>query len=107
MTSTVSLPLPPVYPRGVVALDSAHSRGVAAAVAGMSDPALGGGRLAGPGVPVLAEAAVTSATPYLRAPLLARMSAVLRLHPPGGAPGELCDICGVAVPCPTAKALQW
>ena len=100
-------PWAPVRTRGIAALDSAHVRGVAAAVAGMIDPALGAGRLAGPGVAVLAEAAVTSATPYLRAPLLARMSAVLRLHPPGGDPGEECDRCGVAVPCPTARALQW
>jgi hypothetical protein len=107
VTTAGSPAWPPVRPRGVAALDSAHVRGVAAAVAGMSDPALGAGRLAGPGVPVLAEAAVTSATPYLRAPMLARMSAVLRLHPPGGAPGELCDSCGVEVPCPTARALQW
>jgi hypothetical protein len=97
----------PVDPRAVAALDSAHARGVAAAVAGMSDPALGAGRLTGSGVAVLAEAAVTSATPFLRAPLLARMSAALRLHPPGGEPGELCDSCGVEVPCPTARALQW
>ena len=107
MTIVGSAPWRPVHPRGVTAWDSAHSRGVAAAVAGMSDPALGAGRLAGPGVPVLAEAAVTSATPFLRAPMLARMSAVLRLHPPGGNPGDRCGSCGVEVPCPTARALQW
>src|SRR4051794_11164250 len=72
VTTAGSPPWRPVYPRAVAALDSAHSRGVAAAVAGMTDPALGAGRLAGAGVPILAEAAVTSATPYLRAPLLAR-----------------------------------
>jgi hypothetical protein len=98
---------PLVQPRVLAALESAHARGVAAAVAGMSDAALGAARLTGPGVAGLAEAAVTSATPYLRAPLLARMSAVLRLHPQGGEPGELCGTCGAEVPCPTAQALQW
>jgi hypothetical protein len=107
VTGADSPPWPSVRPRGVAALESAHVRGVAAAVAGMSDPALGAGRLTGPGVAVLAEAAVTSATPYLRAPMLARMSAALRLHPPGGDPGDRCDGCGVEVPCPTARALQW
>ena len=107
MTRPDSPPWPPVRPRGVTALDAAHVRGVAAAVAGMTDPALGAGRLAGPGVAVLAEAAVTSATPYLRAPMLARMSAVLRLHPPGGDPDDQCGSCGVPVPCPTARAVQW
>jgi hypothetical protein len=107
VTTAGSPPWRPVHPPGVDVLDSAHARGVAAAVAGMTDPALGAGRLTGAGVPVLAEAAVTSATPYLRAPLLARMSAALRLHPPGGDPGDRCDNCGVDVPCPTARALQW
>ena len=107
MTTAGSPPWRPVHPRRVAALDSAHGRGVAAAAAGMSDPALGAGRLAGPGVAMLAEAAVTSATPYLRAPMLARMSAALRLHPPGGDPGDRCGSCGVEVPCPTATALQW
>jgi hypothetical protein len=56
-------------------LEHAHAVGVGAAVAGLQDAGLGGLRLAGPEVPLLAEAAVTSATPFLRAPLLARISA--------------------------------
>ena len=88
-------------------LEQAHARGVGAAVAGLCDPALGGGRLTGPGVPALAAAAVTSATPYLRAPILRRISAALRLHPPGGEPGLVCPTCDTAVPCETAQVLSW
>jgi hypothetical protein len=90
-----------------VELEQAHARAVQAAVAGMSDAALGGLRLTGTGVPGLAEAAVTSATPYLRAPILGRVSAALRLHPPGGEADDSCPTCGTAVPCLTAKALTW
>lgn len=88
-------------------LEQAHGRGVGAAVAGLSDVQLGDLRLTGPAVPVLAEAAVTSATPYLRVPLVRRISAGLRLHPPGGEPGERCPTCHTAVPCATAQALAW
>ena len=88
-------------------LEQAHGRAVRAAVAGMSDAALGGLRLTGSGVPGLAEAAVTSATPYLRAPILGRVSAALRLHPPGGEADDSCPTCGTAVPCATAQALTW
>ena len=90
-----------------VELEQAHDRAVRAAVAGMSDAALGGLRLTGTGVPGLAEAAVTSATPYLRAPILGRVSAALRLHPPGGEVDDSCPTCGTPVPCPTAQALTW
>ena len=88
-------------------LEQAHGHAVRAAVAGLCDPGLGASRLAGPGVPVLAEAAVTSATPYLRVPMLSRISAGLRLHPPGGDPGDVCPTCGTAVPCETARVLSW
>jgi len=106
MTQTASPPAR-TRPPGTLALDEAHERAVGAAAAGLSDAGLGGIRLAGTGVPVLAEAAVSSATPFLRAPLLARISAALRLHPPGGDPGELCPGCGTEVPCETAQVLQW
>ena len=88
-------------------LEAAHRRAVGAASTGLQDAHLGGLRLTGSGVPVLAETAVTSATPYLRAPLLSRMSAALLLHPPGGESGDTCPTCGTAVPCATAQALSW
>jgi hypothetical protein len=87
-------------------LEQAHRYGVSAAVAGLSDAGLGGSRLTGPLVPVLAEAAVTSATPFLRAPLLARISGALRLHPVAGTESGLCPTCGVSAPCPTARELR-
>jgi hypothetical protein len=59
-------------------------------------------RLAGESVPVLAEAAVTSATPFVRAPLLSRLSRVRLLHPAAGVDGT-CPSCRVAAPCPTAR----
>jgi len=90
-----------------VTLERAHVRAVNAAIAGLSDAALGSMRLAGTGVPVLAEAAVTSATPYLRAPILGLVSAALRLHPPGGELTDSCPTCGTPVPCATAQALTW
>ncbi len=71
-------------------LEQAHRYGVGAAVAGLSDAGLGPLRLAGGTVPVLAEAAVTSATPFLRAPLLARISRALLLHPPAGTEQRQC-----------------
>jgi hypothetical protein len=88
-------------------LEAAHRRAVGAASTGLQDSHLGGLRLTGSGVAVLAETAVTSATPYLRAPLLGRMSAALLLHPPGGEPGEHCPTCGTPVPCATAQVLSW
>jgi hypothetical protein len=88
-------------------LERAHARGVGAAIAGLQDAALGGRRLTGPAVPTLAEAAVSSATPYLRAPLLARISAGLVLHPPAGNEHGECATCGTPAPCMTAKALKW
>ena len=84
----------------------AHASGVAAARAGMSDAALGSGRLTGPGVEALADAAVSSATPYLRAPLLARISAVRLLHPPTGDEDGRCPSCGVEAPCATNQELS-
>lgn len=88
------------------ALDVAHERAVRAAANGLADPGLGDRRLAGPEVLLLAEAAVTSATPYLRAPLLARMSAVLRLHSVDVEPGAVCEGCGAPSPCPTVQELR-
>ena len=87
-------------------LDHAHDNGVQAAIAGLQDPGLGAARLTGSAVPALAEAAISSATPFLRAPLLSRLSAALRLHPPTGHDG-LCPSCREIAPCRTAKELQW
>ncbi len=106
----MTLPLPDPARRGPTRaardLEEAHHRGVNAAVAGLCDSGLGRNRLAGPLVPMLAEAAVTSATPFLRAPLLARISRALRLHPVAGAAGGRCPTCGVPAPCATARELQ-
>jgi hypothetical protein len=82
-------------------LELAHRQAVSAATAGLSDAALGRLRLSGTGVPALAEAAVSSATPFLRAPLLARLSQVRLLHPVQ-ADDAGCPTCGVPAPCPTA-----
>jgi glycosyltransferase involved in cell wall biosynthesis len=87
-------------------LEVAHIHATAAAVAGLQDPALASIRLAGPAVPELAEAAVSSATPFLRAPLLARVSAALLLHPHSGDEFGQCLTCRVPAPCPTARALK-
>ena len=89
------------------ALEEAHRHAVRAATAGLRDAALASVRLTGPGVPMLAEAAVSSATPFLRSPLLARMSSVLRLHPPGGDSHGQCSTCQVPAPCDTSRAAQW
>ena len=86
-------------------LEAAHRSGVVAAVAGLCDAALGSLRLSGPDVPVLADAAVTSATPFVRAPLLTRISRVLLLHPPAGDEDGWCPTCRVAAPCATASAV--
>jgi len=86
-------------------LRQAHRTAVAAATAGLQDAALGTGRLTGPGVAVLADAAVSSATPFLRAPLLTRISGALLLHPVAGDAGGACPTCAVPAPCPTAEAL--
>jgi hypothetical protein len=98
-------------------LERAHVFGVGAASAGLQDAGLGPVRLTGSAVPVLAEAAVTSATPFLRAPLLSRLHRVRRLHTPDttdttGTTGTtdtgvgVCPACGVPAPCPTAKELD-
>jgi hypothetical protein len=88
-------------------LEQAHTYGVGAASAGLQDAGLGPVRLTGTAVPVLAEAAVTSATPFLRAPLLSRLHRVRRLHTadPADAQGR-CPTCRVPAPCPTAKELD-
>jgi hypothetical protein len=85
-------------------LERAHCHAVGAAVAGLQDAGLGALRLTGAAVPVLADAAVSSATPFLRAPLLARLSRVRLLHPPRGDEGR-CPSCAVPAPCPTAREL--
>jgi hypothetical protein len=88
-------------------LEEAHRHAVRAATAGLQDAGLAHLRLTGPGVPALAEAAVSSATPFLRGPLLARMSTVLLLHPPGGHGGGRCSTCRTSAPCATSRAAQW
>jgi hypothetical protein len=86
-------------------MESAHRLGVGAATAGLQDAALGAARLTGVGVQVLAEAAVSSATPFLRAPLLGRMYRAGRLHPVDR-DSALCPSCGTPTPCETALALR-
>jgi len=88
-------------------LEQAHDYGVGAASAGLQDAALGALRLTGSAVGQLADAAVTSATPFLRAPLLGRISAALLLHPPAGDGAGTCPTCATAAPCDTARALRW
>ncbi len=85
-------------------LEQAHTYAVGAASAGLQDAALGPIRLSGSAVPVLAEAAVTSATAFVRAPLLGRLSQVRLLHPAAGVDGS-CPTCGCAAPCATAEAV--
>ena len=87
-------------------LEDAHRRGVTAAGHGMRDAALGALRLTGAGVPVLAEAAVCSATPFLRAPLLSRIFNALRIHPVQGDEAGRCPTCRVPAPCETARELN-
>jgi len=87
-------------------LESAHRRGVTAAGHGLQDAALGALRLTGAGVPILAEAAVSSATPFLRAPLLSRIFNALRIHPVQGDDHGRCPTCKVPAPCPTALELN-
>ncbi len=86
-------------------LEQAHAYGVGAASAGLQDAGLGPVRLTGTAVRVLADAAVTSATPFLRAPLLSRLSRVRLLHPPEGTEGS-CPSCAVPAPCPTAREIE-
>jgi hypothetical protein len=93
------------WPELATDLEQAHTRAASAAAAGLADAALGPLRLAGPGVGHLAEAAVSSATPFLRAPLLARLSAVRALHPTDPELAGACPACGTPTPCPTARAL--
>lgn len=85
----------------------AHRQAVAAAIAGMRDPALGGARLTGAGVSAVAEAAVSSATPFVRAPLLAAIAEALRFHPAVDESGaRRCSTCAVAAPCASRRALS-
>jgi hypothetical protein len=86
-------------------LERAHARAASAAAAGLADAALGPLRLSGSGVRSLAEAAVSSATPFLRAPLLARLSAITALHPTDAEVCATCPECRTPTPCPTARAL--
>jgi hypothetical protein len=86
-------------------LETAHRFGVRAAMAGLQDAALEEVRLTGPDVPRLADAAVSSATPFVRAPLLALISQALLLHPPAGDDDERCPTCGTSAPCATASTL--
>jgi hypothetical protein len=86
-------------------LEQAHAYAVGAATVGLQDAGLAPLRLTGTAVPVLAEAAVSSATPFLRAPLLSGLSRVRRLHLPEAADGR-CPTCNVPAPCPTAKELD-
>ncbi len=85
-------------------LEVAHRHAVRAAFEGLRDAHLGPLRLTGPGVPVLAESAVTSATPFVRAPLLGRMRAAALLHTPEGGDAD-CPACGTPYPCPTVEVL--
>jgi hypothetical protein len=87
-------------------LEHAHRQGVTAAGHGLQDAALGALRLTGSGVAILAEAAVSSATPFLRAPLLSRIFNALRIHPVQGDEGGQCPTCGVPAPCQTAQELN-
>ncbi len=87
-------------------LETAHRRGVIAAGHGLQDAALGALRLTGPGVGLLAEAAVSSATPFLRAPLLSRIFNALRMHPVHGDNEGRCPTCKVLAPCQTAQELN-
>lgn len=88
----------------VRAADEAHRDAVVAAAEGLSDAGLGERRLSGEIVTDLADAAVTSATPFLRAPLLAAMHEALFLHQADGEP-ESCTTCGTSYPCATVSAL--
>ncbi len=85
-------------------LEGAHPHAVRAAFEGLRDAGLGPMRLTGPAVPVLAESAVTSATPFLRAPLLARIRAAVLLHTPPDGSGP-CPACGTPYPCATVDTL--
>lgn len=87
-------------------LEFAHRQGVTAASHGLQDAALGALRLTGAGVPMLAEAAVSSATPFLRAPLLSRIFNALRIHPAQGDDEGRCPTCRVPAPCQTALELN-
>jgi hypothetical protein len=87
-------------------LETAHRQAVLAAGHGLRDAALGPLRLTGSGVPALAEAAVSSATPFLRAPLLSRIFNALRMHPVRGDADGRCPSCAVPAPCATARELN-
>ncbi len=94
-----------VWPALAGDLDEAHAKAVGAAAAGLADPALGPLRLSGAGVVELADAAVSSATPFVRAPLISRLQAVRTLHPGPDDGATRCSSCRVPTPCPTAIAL--
>ena len=96
----------PVRTAAAREFEQAHLYAVGAATAGLRDPGLGENRLTGHVVPLLADAAVSSATPFLRAPLLSRISQALLLHPAAGQQTGDCPTCKVPAPCPTAEQLQ-
>ena len=89
--------------------EEAHRHAVRAATEGLRDAGLGELRLTGAAVPTLADAAVSSATPFLRAPLLARIGAALGLHVPvpadDGPGADRCAECAQPFPCRTVLAL--
>ncbi len=102
---TAGTAVPVADPDGLARdLETAHRRAVGAARAGLQDAALGPIRLAGSGVGSLAEAAVSSATPFLRAPLLSRIGRVMALHPPRPDAG-ICPTCDAPAPCATLLAV--
>lgn len=80
-----------------------HVRATSAASAGLQDAALGDIRLSPSSIEILADAAVASATPFIRAPLLQVISHVRLLHPATG----VCTHCHVPAPCVTAAAVAW
>ena len=85
-------------------VDPHHAAAVAAAHEGLCDPALGALRVPSADAGALAEAAVSSATPFVRGPLLSRMAEALLLHS-GGADG-VCRECARPSPCPTTVLLR-
>lgn len=80
-----------------------HKVATAAAAAGLQDAALGDVRLSQQWIETLADAAVASATPFIRAPLLQIISQVRLLHPSTGQ----CQQCHEPAPCRTAMVVSW
>ena len=78
-------------------LEQAHRRAVGAAATGLQEAHLGGLRLTGSGVPVLAETAVTSATPTCGRRCSAGVGGAAAA-PAGGEAEDRCPTCGTASP---------